>query len=124
MTAIVLAVLVFSLIAASAASLGGINSDDVGADVAVVASCEGATPNGVTASYATSYSGGEYVIESVTIGDIAAACAGQAISVTLTDGGAVLETLSDVVGGVSVTLATTGAVSAEDLDGIAVVISG
>ena len=40
LTAILLAALAFGLIAASAASLGGINSSDLGADASVVAACD------------------------------------------------------------------------------------
>lgn len=124
LTAIVLAVLVFSLIAASAASLGGITTDDLGADVDVVASCDS---DGVTATFGTSYdaTSGEYLVDDVTIGGIAGACLNQAIEVTLTDSGdTALGTYSGTVTGGSETLTTTDTVSAEAVEGIAVVISG
>ena len=124
LTAIVLAVLVFSLIAASAASLGGIATADLGADVELVASCD---TDGVTAAFGTSYDATalEYVVDDVTIGAIDGACVGQAIEVTLTDAaGAALGTYSGTVTGASETLPSAGTVLAEAVEGIAVVISG
>ncbi|MGB7859834.1 MAG: hypothetical protein WBM90_05000 [Acidimicrobiia bacterium] len=123
-----MAVLVFSLIAASAASLGGIRTADVGADVDVVASCD---TDGVDASYATSYDaiGGEYVVDSVTIDGIDDNCVGDAIEVTLTGPlGVVLDTVSGSVAAGTAddntfNSAVTG-VTAAALEGVAVVISG
>ncbi|MCH7878243.1 MAG: S8 family serine peptidase [candidate division Zixibacteria bacterium] len=52
-----MAAFVTGLIAASAASLGGINTSDLGADAAVVASCD--TVGGVDADYANTIPGGD-----------------------------------------------------------------
>ena len=115
MTAVVLAVLVFSLIAAAAASLGGITTADVGADVGVVA---------------TSYDAGlgAYVVDSVTISGMHDDCIGDPIEVTLTGvGGVVLDTVSGVVaaGGANdnTFFSAVSGVTAEGLEGVAVLIS-
>lgn len=86
--AVVLAVLVFSLIAASAASLGGINTSEVGADATFVGSCD---TDGVDAVFGdpTVDASGRYVVASVTISDIDANCLGQRLSVDVTDAGLV-----------------------------------
>ena len=88
LTAIVLAVLVFSLIAASAATLGGITSAGVGADTTVVAACDS---DGVDVDYTYSYSVAlnGYEIDTVDVSDIADACydSGYQISLTISNGG-------------------------------------
>jgi hypothetical protein len=84
--AVVFAVLAFSLIAASAATLGGISTDDVGADAALVASCD---IDGVSVSFGTpTYNGttGDYEVDTVTVTGIDDDCLGDDISVALTDG--------------------------------------
>ena len=123
LTAVILAVLVFSLIAASAASLGGINSAQLGADATLVASCD---TDGVSATYGTSLgAAGEYVVDDVTIDGIDPLCVGQDIEVTLSDGtGAALGTYTGTVTGSPETLSTGDTVLAEAVEGIAVVISG
>lgn len=125
--AIVLAVLAFSLIAASAASLGGITvSPDIGADAAFVGSCDS---DGVTATFADPViSGvtGRYVVPLVTISDIDPACAGQELQVEVTD--AALNTLGSgsvlAIGGVSEVVTFASPVDAEALARIAISISG
>ena len=64
---------------AAAASLGGVGGGAVGAGDATVAACD----NGFTVSYTTV--GGN--VTAVTVGDIAAACAGGSLRVTVTDAG-------------------------------------
>ena len=81
------ALVVFGVVFAMAASLGGITSGDVGADDAVVASCDS---NGVTTSYTTAYSSSGtagYKVGNVTVGSIADACDGATMRVTLTGSG-------------------------------------
>ena len=76
---------VFGTVFASAASLGGITSGNVGADDAPVASCD---TNGVTTSYATSWDATDdrYEVTSVTVSNIASpACNGKTVSVSLVD---------------------------------------
>jgi hypothetical protein len=82
--ALLVSLTVFASLYAMAASLGGITSDSVGADTAVVASCD---TDGVTAAYATSWDATDkrYEITSATVGGVADTCDGRTLSVSLTD---------------------------------------
>jgi hypothetical protein len=132
----------FAAVVGSAATIGGISSDDLGADTSVVASCDA---DGITVEYDTSYvaSTGVYEVSSITLGGIDLDCATQAVAVTLggTDGDPELGEASgtlpisddlDAAGNEHVlTFGTTAAgspavvgVDAEDVEQIAVVISG
>lgn len=121
-------ILAFALIAGAAASLGGINSGDLGADDAVVASCD---TNGVTTSYTSAYSAtgtAGYKVGDVTVGGISDNCDGQTMTVTLT--GASDAELGTVTQAVPVAAAFTNvlnfsseAVLSEDVTGVHVVIS-
>jgi hypothetical protein len=75
---------VFGSLYAMAASLGGITSNKVGADSAVVASCD---TDGVTTSYTTSWdsTNKRYSISSVTVSGVADTCDGETLSVSLKD---------------------------------------
>ena len=76
---------VFGAVFASAASLGGITSGQVGADDAAVASCD---TDGVTTAYTTAWDTNDrrYEISQVTVSGIAAACLTKTLSVVLSDG--------------------------------------
>ncbi len=78
------AVMVFGAVFASAASLGGITSGNVGADNAAVASCD---TDGVTTNYASSWDATDkrYEVTSVTVGGINNNCDARTLSVSLTD---------------------------------------
>jgi hypothetical protein len=79
--------MVFSMVIGMAASLGGLSSDGLGAEDAVVAACDS---NGVTTEFTTSYSASGtagYKVGDVTVGGIADACDGASMSVTLTGSG-------------------------------------
>lgn len=92
LTAVVIAVFVFSLIAASAASLNGINTADLGADATVVASCDS---DGVTVNYNWTYTPGApglFDVTSVDVSGIDGACDGYDIEVDLGDGTSILGT--------------------------------
>jgi hypothetical protein len=111
------------LIGAAAASLGGINSDSLGADTGVVSSCDS---DGVDVAYSYAFSAGlgEYVVTGVTVSAIDEACDGQTLAVTLSDGDDV------VLGSGSAPVDDSGAVtvsipaaSAEAVENIAIVIS-
>lgn len=125
LTAIVLAMLAFSMIAASAASLGGINTSSLGAETDVVAGCDS---DGIDVDFTVAYSAadGEYMTSTVDITGIASpGCDGQEISVTLTDTagtdiGSATHTL--LAGQTSWSPAITA--SAAAVEGIAVVIDG
>jgi hypothetical protein len=121
--AVLVGVIAFGLAIASAASLGGINADQLGADETVVASCD---TDGVDIAYATSYdvTAGAYVVDSVTVSAIAAACFGQDVSVTLTDGIAALDNGTVVVPGTSATINLAGTPLASVVTGVAVLIAG
>jgi hypothetical protein len=120
--------MVFSVVIGMAASLGGITSDGLGADDAVVASCD---TNGVTTSYTNSYSStgtAGYKVGNVTVAGIADTCDGDDISVTLTGtGGTSLgEQTSTVPTGVGTSVAVSFAASnvlAESVTGVHVVIA-
>ncbi len=75
---------VFGAVYAMAASLGGITSGSVGADDAVVASCD---TDGVTTSYASAWDATDerYEVTSVTVGGINNNCDARTLSVSLTD---------------------------------------
>ncbi len=90
---------------ASAATLGGINSTSLGADQAEITSCEsdGVRVESLTRFEPAADSGrGAYVVDRVKVSDIARACDGQTLSVTLV--GASGAALSEA----SATLAATG----------------
>jgi hypothetical protein len=114
----------FGAVAASAASLGGLTSTNLGANDTVVASCD---TDGVTINYTNSYdaTSGKYKVASVTIGGIAATCEDQTLAVTLKgSSGTSLGAVSTTVVGTSETLSVSGTVAAESVIGAAVVISG
>ncbi len=119
-------------VGASAASLGGLNSDDLGADTGDVASCD---TNGIDVGYDTSFDGttGEYVVTSINLSDINAACEGQTFDLTLLgDDGAgdptvLLQTETGTIAQVSgaQSIDTTGdGLTAESITGLAMSISG
>jgi hypothetical protein len=114
------------VVGASAASLGGITSNSLGADTAVVGSCDS---DGVTLSYTNSYDAtlGRYQTTSIGVSGIAAACAGKSLSLTLKDssGAALGSGTVASIGGTTatVTLAGSGA-NANAVVGAAAVISG
>lgn len=110
-----------------AASLGGITSDNLGADSAAVATCDS---NGVSTSYTTAYDAtdGRYEVTAVTVGGVDNACDGKAIAVTLTTAaGASVGSGSTTVpvdaGATSVTVTLSSAASAEDAANAHVLIS-
>lgn len=114
---------VAGLAVASAATLGDVESNDIGAGVGVVASC---TSDGVDVSYSTEFSGGEYVIDEVTV-DITeggGVCDGQDLSLTLMDDSSGdLGSGSAGVSGDSATVTGLSASAASVVD-VSVVITG
>jgi hypothetical protein len=87
---------VFGAVFAMAASLGGIQSGSVGAEDAVVASCD---TNGVVTSYTTAWATNQYVITEVTVTGIAHTCDNEQLSVSLTNAAGAQ------IGSVSITIA-------------------
>jgi hypothetical protein len=124
--ALIVSLMVFGSLYALAASLGGITSDSVGADSAVVASCD---TNGVTSAYATAWDATDerYEITSVTVGGVADTCDGRTLSVNLTDptgaqiGAGTLVIPTSVATSFAVTMST--APSAELTEGINILIT-
>jgi hypothetical protein len=114
------------VVGASAASLGGITSNSLGADTAVVGSCDS---DGVTLAYTNAYDAalGRYQTTSVGVSGIAATCAGKSLSLTLKDATGVSlgsGTVASIAGTTAtITLAGAGA-NANAVVGAAAVISG
>lgn len=117
-----------SLVVAAAASLGGITSSSLGADDAVVASCDS---NGVTTSYTSTYnttSTAGFKVNDVTVGGISDTCDGLTMTVTLT--GAANASLGSVSQAVPTGVGTTNVLSfisqsilANSVTGVHIVIS-
>ena len=110
-------------VVASAASIGSVNSTDLGAGTSVVASCDS---DGIDVSYTTAYDGttGAYRVATVDLDGLAAACDGQAIEITLAGPTAtVLQTVTGTVSGATQSFPVTS-VPAASLTQVAVVISG
>jgi hypothetical protein len=112
----------FAAVTASASSLGGVTTEQLGASAEVVASCD---TDGVKVDYATSYKNGKYGVTAVDLSGIDAKCADQTVTVTLFDKaeGSLAEA-SGTNKGTSQTLALGTSVDAEKVEGLAVVISG
>ena len=112
----------FAAVTASASSLGGINTEQLGTSADVVASCD---TDGVTVEYVTAFSNGAYRVTDVKLSDVDDKCDKQNLTLTLFDGADA--SLTEVTGAAekgaqSVELATP--VDAEKVEGVAVVISG
>ena len=130
-TAIIAGGTIFAASAAFAASLGGITTDNLGSNDSVVAACDG---NGVTTSYATSYSAtsAAYLVDSVNVGGIDNTnCAGQTLSVTLTDesdavlGQGSVDSVANATETVTISPVNPATeVPAEAVEGVHVVITG
>ncbi len=113
------------VVAASAASLGGVTSTTLGADVGVVASCD---IDGVSLAYVNTYDAtlGRYQTTSVSVTGINTDCNGKSIGVTLNGtGGVSLGSGTGTVAAGAATVAMAGAgANANLVTGAAVVISG
>ncbi|NNE12467.1 MAG: hypothetical protein HKN41_09515 [Ilumatobacter sp.] len=118
---------VAGVIGASAASLGGISSDTLGADADVVGSCD---TDGVTVGYDASYDATSGIVElnTATISGVNDDCDGLDFEVTLTGTGNV--NLGQATGTVPVDLlsqqfdAGFAGIDAEAVTGIAITIFG
>lgn len=132
--AIVAGVAVFAAVSASAATLGGLRTNDLGANSNVVAAH---VTGGVVVSFTPSYSlaAGYYVVSSVTLTPIVTATDkfGSGATVTLTLKGASNSSLTELTGtttaaqaiaGASFTLPVSLQVAAADIQGVSLVING
>ena len=114
----------FGLAAASAASLGGLTNQSLGADNAAVASCD---TDGVGMAYTNAYdaTAGLYKVTSVTVSGLAAGCNGKVISVTLSGtGGTSLGSGTATVAGTSQAVSMTPTADAKLVLGAAVAVTG
>ena len=134
----------FAAVVGSAATLGGITSDNLGADTKVVASCD---TDGIGVEYSTKYVEltGVYEVSKVTLTGVDDACDGQGVAVTLAETASTagdtelgeVNATADATGTLDITVPTSAAavvgppavdavtgVDAEDVEYIAVVISG
>lgn len=124
-TAVLVGVIAFAAFIAAAATLGGLRTKSLGADVSVVAACD---TDGIDVDYTTAYDPAShaYQVTAVQLGDIDPACDGLGFKVTLADGTASLSedtgTVAQSAGNQTVTLAAP--VDAESIAEIAVVIAG
>ena len=120
-------VTVFGAVFAMAASLGGISSAKLGADDAVVASCD---TDGVSTTYTSGWDStdGRYETSSVTVAGVADTCDGQTMKVTLINssndslGEGTLSIPTSAATSHSVTMST--AASSEAVTGIHITIGG
>lgn len=69
-------------VGASAASLGGLNSDELGADTGAVASCD---IDGIDVAYTTEFdeTEGEYLVTEIVLSDVDEACDTQDVDLTV-----------------------------------------
>lgn len=113
---------VAGLTLASAAQLN-VSSASLGAGQSVVASCD---DDGITVGFQSGYTSAGYVTTGVVLSDVAEACAGQQVRVTLAGAnGAALgaELTATAVAGTT-TVPVASPVSAALVENVAVVISG
>ncbi len=109
---------------ASAASLGTITENTLGANTVVIASCD---TDGVTLNYTTAYdaASGKYRTATVVVSGIAAGCAGKKLDLTLKNNTTGASLGSGTVASIVGTSATVAVVAdAFDVTGAAVVIYG
>ena len=126
-------VAVFAATFGMAASLGGLDTNDLGADDAVVAACEPTTAPHPTATYTAVYNttgSAGYKVDDIVITNVDNACDGQTLKVTLTGtGGTSLEQPTQVSipsdsGSTTVTVPAGETTLAESVLGIHVLIAG
>lgn len=121
--AIVAGVVVAGTAAASAASLGGLNSDRLGANDTIVLPGDS---NGVKLSYVTAYDTvtGKYQVTDVTLSDVDVPV-GEKVDITLTNStNQVVGRTSGTVSGTTQTFTLAAPAPAEVVTHAAVVISG
>lgn len=125
--ALVLALTIFGAVYGFAATLN-VDANTLSAGNATVASCE--TTGTPTGTYQVAYdtTNKAYGVSGVTVTGLDAACAGKAISVTLTgnSGATNLQTVAGTVpaGGGSLVITPSGFLSAASVSGVSVAING
>lgn len=125
MLAVLAGLLVFGLVSAAAATLGGLTVQSLGAESEVVASCDN---DGIAVDWGITLQGVEYVVDSVELSDVAAACDGLNVEVTIFDGDSPNNVLATVAGVAddsgSLSLALGSPQPASEIHHIAVLIAG
>lgn len=122
-------VTMFGAVMGSAASLGGITTDGLGADDTIVAACDS---NGVSTAYTTAYNTtgtAGYKVATVTVSGLDNTCDGDAIEVRLTGAAsasleAVTKTVETDAGSTSTVLTFGSTTLAESVTGVHIVVSG
>jgi hypothetical protein len=127
MIAVFAGVAVTGIASAAAAGLGGLDTGSVGAESDIIAACQ--TSGAIDIAFDTSYDSAEagFLVDAVDLSAVDAACDSQSVEIVLTDSADEeiangSGTLSVVGGEASVALASP--VVAEDVVGIAIVITG
>jgi len=113
----------------SAASLGGVTANGLGADDAIIASCD---TDGVTTSYTTAYNttgGAGYKVATVTVSGLNNACDGKSIEVRLTGAAnasldSATKTVETDAVSTSTTLSLGSSALAENVTGVHIVVAG
>lgn len=114
----------FGVAGASAASLGGLTSQGLGADNGTVSSCD---TDGVTIAYTSAYdsTAGLYKVTSVTVSGINVACNAKTLNVTLTDASnASLGSGSATIAGTSQAVTMSPTANAKLVVGAALLVTG
>ncbi|MGK0274058.1 MAG: hypothetical protein ACI9N0_000431 [Ilumatobacter sp.] len=138
--AILAGLAVAGAVGASAASLNGLNSDNLGADTGIVASCD---ITGINVDYTTAFDAtvGDYFVDGISLSDVSPDCADQTYDFTAIDGsgveifnnsdtltlsGTAADTLADTNDGntASISVPAGDEFLAESVEGIALSISG
>jgi hypothetical protein len=114
------------VIVASAASLGGVTSEQFGADVGVVAACDS---DGVDVEYTNTYDADaqEYIVEAVLVKDVALGCTNLELKLTLIDAAEVslwIGTATVLGGTVTLDVPTASAIGSADIHKVAILIAG
>lgn len=114
------------VIVASAATLGGVRSEQFGADAAVVAACD---TNGVDVEYTNTYvaAAQEYIVEEVQVKDVAVGCTGLELRITLINSANAtlwVGTASVTATTVVLDVPTASAVSSAAVSKVAILIAG
>lgn len=115
---VIAAVGIFAAVFGAAATLGGINSDNLGADTSSVASCD---TDGIDVGWVTDFDATDFTVTSINLSGIAVECEGQTVSVAL-NGVEIGSSLLGATGSESLSLTTP--VTAESVGDIAVLITG
>lgn len=125
------ALLVGGVVFAAAFALAApltVNADGLGAGVDLVASCDSSVDVTYDVAYPIPAPSGEYVVTSITVGDMDPACIGQSLEFTLSsDTGPALPYTSgpETITGTSQTFVVVGpGFPADELTDVAVVIAG